>query len=147
MVGFGGYALLSTRALSAPSLTMLDAGTFLSAGAFVSLMGVPFGGPVSPFLQGIMVLTSARTALIPAPVTRALPVTLGTTFVFPITLGLWALAVPAVRGEWLTRASFVVFSHNFLFAIGIAILSAAGATSCGPRRSRSARRASSATIA
>ena len=126
VVAFGGYFLLRSRPLGHAALTGVDVVVFFTGGGCLALMAIPFGGIDSTFIQGVMVLTSARAALLPTSLSRCLPVTLGTTFMFPLTLVLAAPFFPAIQAQWSDRSSVLIFVHNFLFASAIAVFGALG---------------------
>ena len=126
LFGFGGYFLLRRFRLSHRAMTVLDLVVFVSGGSILGLMAIPFGGITSTFVQGVMVLAAARTALLPSPLARALPVTLATAAAFPVTLAIAALFFPAVKAQWASGPAVLLFVHNFLFTAAVATFGAVG---------------------
>jgi hypothetical protein len=94
------------------------------AALLVSLGAVLCGGIASPLAQGVGIVTLVR-AILPAPWTRALPISIVCALMFPSTLGIASMFVPQVRTQMHSPA-VLTFLQTSMFLMLSAVIAAAG---------------------
>ena len=120
------YGAVRWGALSDRALTLLDVSTSVLLGTFVSIIGIEHGGIGSRDFAGIMLLVTARTAMVPSSWQRALPTAGAAALTWPAVMVLESLFVPDVRAQWHTAHGVGDFVYGALFILGALALSTAG---------------------
>jgi serine/threonine-protein kinase len=99
---------------------------FLTGSVLLTLLGIPFGGLTTRFVQGVTVFVFARAALMPSHWREATAVSLAAALMLPLTMGLAAIASAPLRAQWSDPAAVLVFAHNTLFVLCAAAIGSAG---------------------
>lgn len=98
-------------------------------GLMLALMGVQFGGPNSPYFQGITMVIVIRSGAIPERFSVALSYGLGLVTLWVLVMGLVALSGGPAIEPWLTRRELLLFGANAVMVltscVGGALASAA----------------------
>jgi hypothetical protein len=116
-----GYLASRRQAVSPDRLARLQDFSFLAAAIGVSLMAIPLGGLVSPYMHGISIILLVRAVVVPEQWRKALPIFTAIGLAFPVVIGSHHLLVSAA-GTGMGRDLLVGFGANYVFVVGSAVI-------------------------
>jgi serine/threonine-protein kinase len=120
------YLAVARPDVSKRVLDAVEVAVFVAAGVLLSLMAIPFGGIVSPLIQGVSVVALVR-AILPSHGRRTLVSAGLTALSFPVVMAVAAALLPPIEAQWRSRETFLAFCNNYLFVLlGTAIGAYAG---------------------
>lgn len=124
-IGTLAYVIVRSRDVPEMTLAMVEWVVFIAAGVLVSLSAIASGGIASPVAPGVGLVIIVR-ALLPAPLSRALAMSLLTAWTFPIVMMLASLASPTLTKQ-LHSASASTFTLSSILLVMIAVVTSVGA--------------------
>jgi len=122
-IGLAAYVLLRRKHVRTWVLDAVEATLFPVASLLVSLGAIPCGGIASPIAHGVGIITLVR-AVLPAPWTRSLPTALSSTLMFPVTMSVASLLVPALQAQLRSPAMLSFVESSVLLALSAAVAAA-----------------------
>ncbi|HEX6313866.1 MAG TPA: serine/threonine-protein kinase [Gemmatimonadaceae bacterium] len=96
--------------------------TFTAIAVTIALMAVSLGGIRSSYMHGISIVALVRAAVFPEPWRMAWPGFAGIAAAFPVVMAIVAGMSPALRADWFTGESFVIFASNYVFVLSSATI-------------------------
>ena len=96
--------------------------TFTAIAVAIALMAISLGGVRSAYMHGISIVALVRAAVFPEPRQRAWLGFAGIGAAFPAVMGVAAAVSPALRAEWLSTESLVIFASNYVFVLSSATI-------------------------
>jgi serine/threonine-protein kinase len=111
------FFLVRSGRLSLRQTVFVDYLLFTLGGALLALMTIPLEGLASRYSQGVLIFVFARCAVFPLPWKRAISVPAATVVAYPSALAVASLFSPALRAQWVQRATLSVLVENTMFLV------------------------------
>ncbi|WP_234023896.1 serine/threonine-protein kinase [Sorangium cellulosum] len=97
---------------------------FLTAAIFIVLMAIEFGGLTSAYMHGLSIVVLLRTALVPAPFSKAVVTSAPMVLSFPAIMGIAAFFSPSIRASWLDLTTLLTAVSHYIFVPASGVIGA-----------------------
>jgi serine/threonine-protein kinase len=121
-----GYLVLRRRTIAAAMLYAAEMVGFVLLSALIAVMATRYGGLNSHYVQGVSLVVVYQRAFIPERFGKGVTISLLTAATFPLVMAIAARFDASIAAQWHDSHALAQFAHDYVFAIGTAVLSSIG---------------------